>query len=244
MLEGEKPLVAATMYGVTEPCVLAARDILETKGYEVLVFSGGGKGPASMEELALDGAIDLVMDITTTSLVDEVAGGIRSSGAGRLLAAGHKGLPQVVAPGALDMINFGPLHTVPDKFRSRLFYSHTNVTTLMRTSVEESTKLAFVMAQRLNQARGPVAVLIPRKGFSKYDHEKGPLAMTYDGKPSDRQWYDPMANEAFIETLKKELDSRRVKINVVDSHINDREFAEEVVRTLLSLSPKKAESHT
>jgi uncharacterized protein (UPF0261 family) len=174
MLEGEKPLVAATMYGVTEPCVLAARDILETKGYEVLVFSGGGKGPASMEELALDGAIDLVMDITTTSLVDEVAGGIRSSGAGRLLAAGHKGLPQVVAPGALDMINFGPLHTVPDKFRSRLFYSHTNVTTLMRTSVEESTKLAFVMAQRLNQARGPVAVLIPRKGFSKYDHEKGP----------------------------------------------------------------------
>jgi len=95
MLEGEKPLVAATMYGVTEPCVLAARDLLETEGYEVLVFSGGGKGPATMEELALDGAIDLVMDITTTSLVDEVAGGTRSSGAGRLLAAGHKGLPQV-----------------------------------------------------------------------------------------------------------------------------------------------------
>jgi uncharacterized protein (UPF0261 family) len=242
MLEGEKPLVAATMYGVTEPCVLAARDLLETEGYEVLVFSGGGKGPASMEELALDGAIDLVMDITTTSLVDEVAGGTRSSGTGRLLAAGHKGLPQVVAPGALDMINFGPLHTVPDKFRHRLFYSHTNVTTLMRTSVEESMRLASVMAQRLNQARGPVAVLIPRRGFSKYDHEKGPLAMTYDGKPSGRQWYDPIANEAFIETLKKELDTGRVKTEVINAHINDREFAEEVVRTLLSLTPEKGRS--
>ena len=139
------------------------------------------------------------------------------------------------------MINFGPLHTVPDQFRNRLFHSHTNVTTLMRTNVEESIKLASVMAQRLNQARGPVAVLIPRKGFSKYDHEKGPLAMTYDGKPSDRQWYDPIANEAFIEALRNELDTGRVKIKVIDAHINDREFAEEVVRTLLSLSPKKAE---
>lgn len=241
MLKGEKPLVAATMYGVTEPCVLAARDILETKGYEVVIFSGGGKGPASMEELALDGAIDLVMDITTTSLVDEVAGGIRSSGTGRrLLAVGQKGLPQVVAPGALDMINFGPLHTLPEKFRDRRFYSHTSVTTLMRTNVEESIKLASVMAQRLNQARGPVSVLVPRKGFSKYDHEKGPRAMTYDGKPSDRPWYDPIANEAFIEALNRELDRDRVKIKIIDAHINDRMFAEEVVRTLLSLGSKTA----
>lgn len=233
LAEEGKPLVAATMYGVTQPCVSTARDLLEAKGYEVVIFSGGGLGPTSMEELATDGAIDLVMDITTTSLIDEVVGGKRSSGPGRLSAVGSKGLPQVVAPGAVDLVNFGPPHTIPNKFKDRLFYRHTSTTTLMRANTEELIKLAQLMADRLNKARGPVAVLVPKKGFSKYDHEKGPLGMAYDGRPSDRPWWDPEANLAFSEALRNKLDPNRVKFKVINSHINDRAFAEELVAALL-----------
>ncbi len=233
--EGDKPLVAATMYGVTQPCVFAARNLLEAKGYEVVIFSGGGKGPVSMEELVRDGLIDLVMDITTTSLIDDVVGGARSSGPGRFLAIGKKGIPQVVAPGAIDMVNFGPPHTVPEKFKDRLFYYHTHTTTLMRASAEECRALARLMAGWLNETQGPVAFLIPQKGFSKYDHEKGPKARTYDGILSDRPWFDPRANEAFIQTLQKELDPKRVQLKIISAHINDPLFAEEIVRSLLSL---------
>jgi uncharacterized protein (UPF0261 family) len=234
--EGDKPLVGATMYGVTQPCVFAARKLLEEKGYEVVIFSGGGKGPVSMEELALDGSIDLVMDITTTSLIDDVVGGTRSSGPGRFLAIGKRGIPQVVAPGAIDMVNFGPPHTVPEKFKNRLFYYHTDTTTLMRANAEECRALARLMAGWLNETQGPVAFLIPQKGFSKYDHEKGPRARTYAGTLSDQPWFDPQANETFIETLKKELNTQKVHLGIIPAHINDPAFAQEIVQSLLDLS--------
>ena len=234
-LEGDKPLVAGTMYGVTQPCVFAARKLLEAKGYEVVIFSGGGRGPVSMEELVRDGLIDLVMDITTTSLIDDVVGGTRSSGPGRFLAIGKKGIPQVVAPGAIDMVNFGPPHTVPEKFKDRLFYYHTYTTTLMRANAEECRVLARLMAGWLNETQGPVAFLIPQKGFSKYDHEKGPRARNYVGTLSDRPWFDPRANEAFIETLKKELDTKKVRLKIIPAHINDPAFAAEIVHSLLRM---------
>jgi uncharacterized protein (UPF0261 family) len=234
-LEGDKPLVGATMYGVTQPCVFAARERLEAKGYEVVIFSGGGKGPASMEELVGDGAIDLVMDITTTSLIDDVVGGSRSSGRGRFTAISQKGIPQVVTPGAIDMVNFGPPQTVPEKFKDRLFYYHTDTTTLMRANAAECRALALRMAGWLNGTQGPVAFLIPQKGFSKYDHAKGPRARTYEGTLSDRQWFDPRANKAFIETLRKELDTRRVQLRIIPAHINDPAFATAIVQALLRL---------
>jgi uncharacterized protein (UPF0261 family) len=236
--EESKPLVAATMYGVTQPCVFTARELLEAEGYEVVIFSGGGLGPTSMEELATDGAIDIVMDITTTSLIDEVVGGKRASGPGRLSAVGNKGIPQVVAPGAVDVVNFGPPHTIPNKFKDRLFYRHTSTTTLMRANTEELIKLAQLMAERLNKARGPVVLLVPQKGFSDYDHEKGVLGMTYDGRPSGRPWHDPEANLAFSEALRNKLDPNRVKFKGINSHINDRAFAEELVAALLRLEHK------
>ena len=233
--EGDKSLIGATMYGVTQPCVFTARDLLDAKGYEVVIFSGGAMGPTAMEEFVTEGAIDLVMDITTTSLIDEVAGGCRASGPGRLTAVGRKGTPQVVAPGAVDIINFGPPNTIPTIFHDRLFYRHTAATTLMRANMDESIQLAHLMAERLNKTLGPVAVLIPKQGFSKYDQEKGPNGMTYNGKPSDCPWYDPETNLAFIQTLQNKLNTNRVILRVIDSHINDPMFAEELVCSLLSL---------
>ena len=237
--EEDKPLIAATMYGVTQPCVFAARALLEKKGYEVVIFSGSAMGPTAMEEFVTDGAIDLVMDITTTSLIDEVVGGSRASGPGRLTAVCSKGIPQVVVPGAVDMVNFGPPDTIPAKFRERLFYRHTAAATLMRANMDESTRLAHLMAERLNKTLGPVAVLIPGQGFSKYDHEKGPSGVTYDGKPSGRPWYDPETNLAFIQALQTKLDTNRVTLKVIDSHINDPVFAEELVFSLLSLKKRE-----
>lgn len=237
--QDDRPLITASMYGVTQPCVFAARELLEAEGYEVMIFSAGGMGAATMEEFAQEGWVNLVLDATTTSLVDDIVGGCRSSGPGRLIVAGSKGVPQVIAPGAVDMANFGPLDTVPKKYSDRLFYQHTATTTLMRTNADEMVQLANLMADRLNRARGPVSVLIPRRGFSKYDHENGPFAMTYNGSQADRVWYDPEANTAFISALDSGLDKNRVNFRVIDAHINDKQFAVELVRELLSFAPKK-----
>jgi uncharacterized protein (UPF0261 family) len=230
----EGPLVGATMYGITQPCVFAVRDLLEPKGYEFVIFTGGGMGPTAMENLAYDGKVDIVLDLTTTSLIDEVVGGIRQSGEGRLLRAGLRGVPQVIAPGAIDVVNFGPPGTVPPQFHDRVFYRHTEVTTLMRADSEESVRLAELMAGRLNEARGPVIFLIPLRGFSKYDSPNGPPAINFDGSPSELTWYDPDSNRAFAEALRQNL-ADRIVLREVDAHINDPEFAREVVAAVLSL---------
>ncbi len=148
--DGDKPLVAATMFGVTTPCVERARQVLEEAGYEVLVFHANGAGGQAMESLIADGLIAGVLDITTTELADEFAGGMLSAGPDRLTAAGGvRGVPQVVSVGATDMANFHARDTVPERFRGRHFYQHNASVTLMRTTVEENENIGTDIGRKV-----------------------------------------------------------------------------------------------
>jgi uncharacterized protein (UPF0261 family) len=215
----DKPLIAATMFGVTTPCVTKAREILEAAGYEVLVFHATGTGGRAMEDLVKGGFLVGVLDVTTTELADELVGGILSAGPERLDAAGQAGLPQVIAPGALDMVNFGPPDTVPEKFNERHFYQHNPTVTLMRTTAEETAELGKIMARKLSEAKGPTTVLIPTQGVSAIDKT---------GQPFD----SPEARDAWRENLKAHIGGN-VTIIEMDVHINDDEFAAKLAETLL-----------
>ena len=217
--EADKPLIAATMFGVTTPCVTKAREILEAAGYEVLVFHATGTGGQAMEDLVRGGFLAGVLDVTTTELADELVGGILSAGPDRLEAAGEAGLPQVIAPGALDMVNFGTRDTVPEKFRERLFYQHNPTVTLMRTTTEEMAELGRIMARKLSEARGPTTVIIPMQGVSAIDK----TAQPFDS---------PEARAAWRENLKANIGSN-VTVIEMDAHINDDEFATRLAETLL-----------
>ena len=217
--EADKPLIAATMFGVTTPCVTKAMEVLEAAGYEVLVFHATGTGGQAMEDLVKGGFLAGVLDVTTTELADELVGGVLSAGPDRLEAAGESGLPQVVAPGALDMVNFGPPDTVPDEFSDRLFYQHNPTVTLMRTTAEETAELGRIMARKLSEAQGPTTVIIPTKGVSAIDQT---------GQPFD----SPEARTAWSENLKTHIGDN-VTVIEMDAHINDEEFAIKLVETLL-----------
>jgi len=216
----DKPLIAATMFGVTTPCVTKARETLEDAGYEVLVFHATGTGGQAMEDLVKGGFLAGVLDATTTELADELVGGILSAGPDRLEAAGQSGVPQVVAPGALDMVNFGPPDTVPEQFSDRLFYQHNPTVTLMRTTAEETAELGRIMARKLSEAQGPTTVIIPTQGVSAIDKT---------GQPFD----SPEARTAWIENLKAHIGDN-VTVIEMDAHINDDAFAIKLVETLLA----------
>ena len=215
----DKPLIAATMFGVTTPCVTKAREILEEAGYEVLVFHATGTGGQAMEDLVKGGFLVGVLDATTTELADELVGGILSAGPDRLEAAGQTGLPQVVSPGALDMVNFGPPDTVPEKFSDRLFYQHNPTVTLMRTTAEETAELGRIMARKLSEAKGPTTVIIPMQGVSAIDK-------------TDQPFNSPEAREAWREHLKARIGDN-VTVIEMDAHINDDVFATKLAETLL-----------
>ena len=206
----ERPLIGATMFGVTTPCVTAARERLEALGYEVLVFHATGTGGRAMEGLVRSGFLAGVLDVTTTELADELVGGVLSAGPDRLMAAGELGLPQVVSLGALDMVNFGPPDTVPARFRGRRLYEHNASVTLMRTSVEECRDLGRIVARKLNAATGPTTLFIPRGGVSMID-------------VPGAAFHDPAADAALFDALLADLEPR---IEVVDLpvEINDPSF--------------------
>ena len=216
-----KPLIGATMFGVTTPCVTEARKQLEQRGYEILVFHATGTGGQSMEALVNGDFLSGVPDITTTELADELVGGILSAGPDRLEAASKKGVPQVISLGALDMVNFGPMDTVPEKFRQRKLYKHNATTTLMRTTPEENAELGRITAHKLNMAQGLITLFIPLKGISMIDTEGGPF-------------YDPVADKALIDNLKKELDSH-IEVHELDMDINDPRFAQAMAKRLVEL---------
>ena len=215
----DKPLIGATMFGVTTPCVTKAREALEDAGYEVLVFHATGTGGRAMEDLVKGGFIVGVLDVTTTELADELVGGVLSAGPDRLEAAGDLAVPQVVAPGALDMVNFGPPDTVPEQFSERQFYQHNPTVTLMRTTVEENAELGKIMARKLSQAKGPTTVIIPQHGVSAIDADEQPFN-------------SPEARTAWIENLKANIGDN-VTVIPMDCHINDDEFATKLAETLL-----------
>ncbi len=220
-VSSRRPALALTSFGVTTPAAERCKALAEQLGFEVLVFHARGTGGQAMEELIQRGVFAAVLDLTLSELADEMAGGIASAGPHRLEAAGEVGIPQVWVPGALDVINFGPPGTVPERYSGRVFYPHSASATLMRTNVEESIALGRMLAAKANAARGPVAVLIPLRGFSALDME---------GKP----FHHPEADAAFVRMLEQSL-SPHVTVRKLPLHINDPGFADEVVQTLASL---------
>jgi uncharacterized protein (UPF0261 family) len=212
----ERPLVAASMFGVTTPCVTHAREALEAKGYEVLTFHATGTGGRAME--ALVDHLAGVLDVTTTELCDDLVGGVLSAGPDRLEAAGKAGVPQVVSLGALDMVNFGAKDTVPSRFQRRNLYVHNPSVTLMRTTKDECAELGRRIARKLSAATGATALFVPLKGVSMIDVE---------GQP----FHDPEADEALFQSLRDNLDPK-VELVEMDCDVNAPEFAEAMVDKL------------
>jgi uncharacterized protein (UPF0261 family) len=216
----DKPLIAATMFGVTTPCVQAARKILEDAGYEVLVFHATGNGGQAMESLIDEGLIAGVLDITTTELADELVGGVLSAGPDRLTAAGRRGVPQLISVGALDMVNFGPRDTVPAKWSERKFHIHNPSVTLMRTTVDENRKLGEEVGRKAAAATGPVRILLPLRGVSAID---------VTGQSFD----DPAARAALFAGI--DATANPVPVEKRDEHINDPAFAAAAAHALLEM---------
>jgi uncharacterized protein (UPF0261 family) len=217
----DRPLIAASMFGNTTACVEMARKILEQAGYEVLVFHATGTGGRTMESLIEAGRISGVLDITTTEWADELVGGVLAAGPRRLEAAALQGVPAVVTPACLDMVNFWAPDTVPAQFRDRRFNQHNPNVTLMRTTPEECAQLGKILAEKLNLSTGPVTVLLPLKGWSMIDAPEGPF------------WW-PEANQALHEALKHHLRSD-IPVVELDVNVNDAEFARCAATTLLNM---------
>ncbi len=216
----ERPLVAATMFGVTTPCVERARAVLEQAGCEVLVFHATGSGGRTLESLIDAGLVAGVLDVTTTELADELVGGVLSAGPERLTAAARAGIPQVVSVGALDMVNFLGFDTVPAKFAGRRFHRHNANVTLMRTTVEENAQLGRELATKVARSRGPARIFLPLRGVSAIDCA---------GQPFD----DPAARSALYASIHAHAGS--VRVLELDLHINDAAFAEALAGELIGM---------
>ncbi|MFG1710318.1 Tm-1-like ATP-binding domain-containing protein [Nonomuraea sp. M3C6] len=208
----DRPLVAATMFGVTTPAVDAARARLEGLGYEVLVFHATGSGGRAMEALVASGYFAGVLDLTTTELADELVGGVLSAGPERLTAAGAAGVPQVVSLGAVDMVNFGPMDTVPERFKDRRLLVHNPTVTLMRTTAGENAEIGRTIGAKLAAASGPAALFVPRGGVSAVDVEGGPF-------------WDPAADAACFEAVLRAVAGSDVEVVESEHDINTAQFA-------------------
>jgi uncharacterized protein (UPF0261 family) len=206
-----RPLIAASMFGVTTPAVTRARQRLEQLGYEVLVFHATGTGGRSMEALVTAGFVSGVLDLTTTELADDLVGGVLSAGPGRLEAAGAAGVPQVVSLGALDMVNFGPRDTVPERFAGRDLHVHNPTVTLMRTTAQECHELGRRIGRKLSAARGPTVLFVPLRGVSM---------IAVEGQP----FHDPDADQALRDGLHETL-TDSVEVHELQLDINDEAFA-------------------
>ncbi|MCW1924621.1 Tm-1-like ATP-binding domain-containing protein [Luteolibacter arcticus] len=214
-----RPLIVASMFGNTTACVTEAKSVLEEAGYEVLVFAATGNGGRAMEALIGSGMVAGVLDITTTEWADELVGGVLTAGPERLDAAGETAVPCVVAPGCLDMVNFGVKESVPKQFKGRNFYIHNPQVTLMRTTPEECAELGEIIAAKVNMFAAPSAVMIPTKAIS---------VISAPGQP----FHDPAADRALFAALKRDA---RVPVIEFDMEINDPAFARACAEKLLEL---------
>jgi uncharacterized protein (UPF0261 family) len=217
--EKNRGSIAISMFGNTTACVDQCSEILKKKGYEVLVFHANGLGGKAMEILIREGCFVAVLDITTTELADELCGGICSAGPDRLMAAVEMGIPQVVVPGCLDMVNFAHLDTVPEKYKNRELYSWAPDVTLMRTNKEENLALGKILAEKLQPSSSPTTVLFPKRGLSQIDAD-------------NEIFYHPETNQVLFDTLKSHMDDK-IKVLEVDAHINAKSFSEMAVKILL-----------
>ena len=210
----EKPLVFMTMTGLSTGCGLAVKSFLEDRGFEVAVFHAIGVGGETFEDLVRSYPVKGVIELGLNEIGNELFGGLASAGPHRLEAAGKKGIPQVVTPGCVDIINFLAPETLPERYRDRTLCFHNPQATLPRLNGEELRRVAETVARKLNLAVGPVKVLIPLRGFSSLDCQ-------------GNIFYDPEADIAFIDSLKGSL-RKNIELREIDAHINDPEFAEAV----------------
>jgi uncharacterized protein (UPF0261 family) len=217
--DSSNPIIVASMFGNTTGCINAAMPLLEQEGFEVLVFHATGAGGRTMESLIESGLVAGVLDITTTELADELVGGVLTAGPDRVNTAGRAGIPAIVVPGCLDMVNFGERSSVPAKFEGRTFYIHNPQITLMRTTPLECSQLGTLLAKKINDYKSPVTVLIPRRGISLISAKGGPF-------------YDPIADAALFDSLTSTL-RPNVKVISMDCEINDPVFAEACVTSLI-----------
>ncbi len=218
---GERPLVAASMFGNTTACIDRARGSLDRAGYEVLVFHATGSGGRTMQRLAAEGLLAGLLDLTTTELADEVCGGVFSAGPERVQIGAPSAIPVVLAPGCVDMCNFGPRASVPREYNSRLLYEWNANVTLMRTNVEENRRIGGLIAETANRCTGAAVVLLPLRGVSMLDSQGG-------------QFWDQAADAACFDAIRSQL-NKGIPVIEVDSNINDPIFADRAVEVFLEL---------
>lgn len=222
----KKPLIAATMYGVTTPCVMRAKEYLEQEGYEVIIFHASGTGGKMMESLINSGIVDGVLDLTTTEWIDEIAGGIMAAGPERLDAAALNGIPQVVSVSAADMITFGERSSLPEKYKNRVVYMHNPAITVVKSNIEENIAFGIKVGEKLNQCKSNAALLLPIRGISMNDK-------------AGSKYYGPKEDQALFITLKKVINNPLVEIIDVDAHINEEVFAISAAKKLIALMEMK-----
>jgi uncharacterized protein (UPF0261 family) len=219
--ESKAKSIGISMFGNTTTCVENCSAMLKAEGYEVLTFHAVGIGGKTLEALIRDGCFVAALDLTTTELADDLCQGICSAGPDRLTAASEMGIPQVVAPGCLDMVNYGPIDTVPGQFKHRQLYSWAPDVTLMRTNQEENRILGSSLAKKLNKSKGPVTILLPLQGLSVVGGKGG-------------VFYHPQIDKVLFEAIKENTDDF-IKIVEVNANINDTIFAEQAVKELLAI---------
>ena len=221
--EGGKPSIGLTMFGVTTPCVTRIVESLRDR-YDCLVFHATGTGGRAMEKLADSGRLAGVIDVTTTEICDHLLGGVLSAGPDRLGAIARTKLPYVGSVGALDMVNFGALETVPAQFRARNLYKHNPQVTLMRTTSDECRRIGAWIAEKLNRCEGPVRFLIAEGGVSALDAPGG-------------AFFDPEADAALFDALQNDLrvtsDRRVLRFPL---HINDPAFSDAIVESFVEVA--------
>ena len=214
-----KPLIVASQFGNTTACVTEAKKVLEAAGYEVLVFAATGTGGRIMESVIESGIVSGVLDVTTTEWADELVGGNLNAGPERMDAAAKANIPVVVAPGCLDMVNFGERASVPARFEGRNFYIHNPQITLMRTTADECRQLGEIVAKKANAYKAGTSIMIPKKAIS---------VISAAGQP----FQDAAADEALFTALKA---NATVPVQEFDLAINDKEFAQACAYKLIEL---------
>ena len=225
----DRPTVAMTTAGVTTPCAMRIRELLVEWGYEVIAFHCNGIGAQAMEELAEEGRLSGILDLSPHDIPDVLFGGIFPAHPDRMRASARRGVPQLIIPGAADFILFGPIEETPKEMLERKYIIHNPLHTHVRANREEMAAVGRYIAERLSQATGPAAVLIPNRGFTQLNIKGGPM-------------YEPESDPGFLEGLQEELGKYpepKIPVHEVDLHINDPSFAEQAARMMHGLIQKK-----
>ncbi len=223
--EGSKPLVAMSMFGPTERCCSFVQEQLEQEGYQVIGFSAAGVCDRAMEDMIRTRFFDAVVDLTPGGVGEEILGGMRAAGPERMTEAGKLGLPQVVAPGGVNLTSPRKSRYKPEHHERRKF-DLDELRTFLRVSDEEMGQIAAAFADKLNAAKGPVIFLFPSKGWSAVDHPTSHM-------------YDEEQDRLFLKLLREKMDPK-VVIREVDANLEDQKFAHAAVQACLEIFPSGA----